>query len=172
MPQRRNIVLTGFMGTGKSSVAREVARLTGLKLVEVDEETERAAGMKIRDIFEQHGEARFRDMETEQVKLIAEGKGQVISTGGGVVLRDENIKALKASGVVICLWASPEAILERTGRNKDRPLLNVDDPKAKIEELLAQRESCYAQADITIQTEGKTPREVAKEILEKTGWKA
>jgi shikimate kinase len=94
MPQRRNIVLTGFMGTGKSSVAREVARLTGLKLVEVDEETERAAGMKIRDIFEQHGEARFRDMETEQVKLIAEGKGQVISTGGGVVLRDENIKAL------------------------------------------------------------------------------
>jgi len=160
------------MGTGKSSVARELARMTGLRAVEIDEEIERASGMKIREIFEQHGEGRFRDMETEQVRLVAKGDRQVISTGGGVVLREENMKVLKEAGVVVCLWASPEGILERTGRSSDRPLLNVEDPKAKIEELLAQRESCYARADITIQTEGKTPREVAKEILEKIEWKA
>jgi len=172
MPERSNIVLTGFMGTGKSTVARELARMTGMKAVELDEEIERAAGMKIHEIFDQHGEHRFRDMEAEQVKRVSAGRGQVISTGGGVVMREENMEALRSGGVVVCLWASPDAILKRTSRNTNRPLLNVEDPKAKIEELLAQRESCYRKADITVQTEGKTPREVAEEILEKAEWKS
>jgi shikimate kinase len=171
MPEQRNIVLTGFMGIGKSTVSRDLARMTGLRAVELDDEVERAAGMSIKEIFEKHGEVRFRDMETEQIRRVSGGTGQVISTGGGAVMREENMEALRAGGVVVCLWAEVETILERTGRNSDRPLLNVEDPEAKVRELLSLREPYYKKADIIVHIEGKSPREVAEEILERTGWK-
>ncbi len=167
MISKKNIVLTGFMGTGKTAVGRELARMLGMGFVELDEEIERAEGMKIKDIFSRFGEPYFRDKETEMVKRFAAQEGVVISTGGGVVLRQENMDALREKGIIVCLWASPETILQRTSTSDDRPLLNVDDPLKKIKELLEYRRPFYEKADIMIDTEGKSPHEIAKEIVQK-----
>ncbi len=161
---KKNIVLTGFMGTGKSRVGRELARMLGMRLVELDEEIEKAEGMAIKDIFSRHGEKYFRDRETEMVKRFAEEEGLVISTGGGVVLREENMAALRKKGLIVCLWAEPETILERTSSSDERPLLNVQDPGKRIRELLEYRRPFYEKADITIRTDDKTPLEIAEEI--------
>jgi len=171
MEKRKNIVLTGFMGTGKTSVCAELARLTGYSCVEVDSEIEKSAGMSITEIFRRFGESRFREMETAEIIRISKGKNHVISTGGGAVMKEENMSALHAEGVVVCLMARPETILKRTSRNSDRPLLNVENPLKKIMELLGQRMPYYERADIVVDTEDKTPREVALEILERVGWK-
>jgi len=167
----RNIVLTGFMGAGKTSVSAELARLTGMARVEVDEEIERSAGMTIPEIFSRLGEPRFREMETEGIKNAAARKGAIISTGGGAVMREENMRALKESGVIVYLRAEPRTVLERTSGNSDRPLLQVEDPLKKINELLALRRPYYERADLIVDTDGKSPREVAEEILERLGWK-
>jgi shikimate kinase len=167
----KNIVLTGFMGTGKTAVSKELARLTGFARIEVDAEIEKAAGMAITEIFRLHGEPHFRQMETDSIKELSKGGNQVISTGGGAVLKEENMQALGSGGVVICLTASPEIILERTSGNNDRPLLQVDDPLGKINELLSFRRPYYEKAEIMVDTEGKSPLEVAEEILERSGWK-
>jgi shikimate kinase len=166
-----NIVLVGFMGSGKSAVGRELQRLTGFRLVDVDTEVERAEGMSINDIFSSRGEAAFRDAEAREISRISESRGQIISTGGGAVLRQDNIETLSGSGAVVCLSASPETIYKRTKRNRDRPLLQVDDPLKKIREMLAQRQPYYDKADATIDTEGKNPFEIATEVLEAVGWK-
>ncbi len=168
--EMKNIVLTGFMGAGKTSVSAELARLTGFARVEVDEEIERAAGMTITEIFEKFGEPRFREMETAEIKKAASGKGAIISTGGGAVMREENTDAMRANGVIVYLRAGPATVLERTSRNSDRPLLKVEDPLEKINELLAMRRPYYERADIIVDTDLATPREVAKEILEKLQW--
>lgn len=171
MEKKGNIVLTGFMGTGKTSACAELARLTGYSCVEVDAGIEKSAGMSITEIFRRLGEPRFREMETEEIKRISTGKHLVVSTGGGAVMKEENMSALRQGGVIVCLMASPETILQRTSGNSDRPLLNVEDPLRKIRDLLGQRMPFYERADIIVDTEGKTPREVALEILEKVGWK-
>jgi shikimate kinase len=101
MTTTKNIVLTGFMGAGKTSVSAELARLTGFARMEVDEEIERAAGMTITEIFEKFGEPRFREMETEEIKKAASRKGAIISTGGGAVMREENTDAMRANGVIV-----------------------------------------------------------------------
>ncbi len=167
----KNIVLTGFMGAGKTSVSAELARLTGFACVEVDEEIERSAGMSIPEIFLKFGEPRFREMETEEIKRAASKRGAVISTGGGAVMKEENMEALRAGGVVVYLRTEPRTVLERTSGNSDRPLLQVADPMKKIEELLAKRKPYYERADIIVDTDGKNPREVAEEILDRLGWK-
>lgn len=161
-----NIVLTGFMGTGKTEVSRELARLTGYAQVDVDAEIEKAAGMAITEIFKRFGEPRFREMETGEIKKVSRGKSLIISTGGGAVMKDENMEALRAGGVIVCLSASPETILKRTSKDSTRPLLQVEDPLNKIKELLSLRQPYYERADIMIDTEGKTPLQVAEEILE------
>jgi shikimate kinase len=168
----KNIVLTGFMGTGKTTVSAELARLTGFARVEVDEEIEKEAGMPISEIFATMGEPRFRDMETGMVRKVAGRKNTVISTGGGVVMREENMRALRSNGVIVCLTASPEAILERTSHNSDRPLLQVEDPIKKINDLLSLRNPHYEKADLMIDTGGKSPLEVAEEILRSIGWRS
>lgn len=168
----RNIILVGFMGTGKSAVGRELHRLTGFRLVDVDAEVERAEGMSISDIFDSRGEGAFRDAEAREILRITEGKGQIISTGGGAVLRQDNMDALLRSGVVVCLAASAGTIYKRTKRNKERPLLQVEDPRGRIEEMLAERLPYYKKADVTINTEGKSPYEIATELLEAVGWKS
>jgi shikimate kinase len=161
----KNIVLTGFMGTGKTAVSRELARLTGFNQVDVDAEIEKTAGMTITEIFAQFGEPYFRDLETAEIKKVSQGRNLIISTGGGAVLRQENMDALRANGVIICLTATPETIFERTKDNNERPLLQVEDPIKKIKELLSFRKPYYEKADIMIDTEGKTPHEIAEEIL-------
>jgi len=166
-----NIVLTGFMGAGKTAVAEELAHLTGFTRVEVDEEIERSAGMKISEIFDRHGEPRFREMETAEVARAAQKTGAIISTGGGAVMREENMEPLRATGVVVYLRARPETVLKRTSGNADRPLLQVDDPMAKIRELLELRGPYYERAEVIVDTDDKSPRQVAEEILDRVGWK-
>ena len=167
----KNIVLTGFMGTGKTSVARELSSMLGMKVVDMDTEIEKEQGMTINDIFARFGEGRFRDIETGMAKKVSRLNGAVISTGGGVVLRKENIEYLRDGGVVVCLMASPEVIYERTKHSDERPLLKVEDPLEKIRELLEYRLPFYRNADIVVDTDGKTPREVAEEIVETLRWK-
>jgi shikimate kinase len=165
--KNRNIVLTGFMGTGKTEVSRELVRLTGYAQVDVDTEIENSAGMTITEIFKRLGEPRFREMETEEIKRASSGKTLIISTGGGAVMKEENMEALRAGGVVVCLEASPETILQRTGNDSTRPLLQVEEPLKKIRDLLELRQPYYERADIMVDTEGKSPLQVAEEIIER-----
>jgi len=163
----KNIVLTGFMGTGKTEVGKELSRLLDMKLIDVDTEIEKSRKLTINDIFKKFGEPRFREIETEMIKNLSEKKNIIISTGGGAVLKQENTDALRKNGVIVCLTASPETILRRTSRNSDRPLLQVEDPLKKIKELLNFRTPFYEKAGIIIDTEGKTPLQIAEEIIER-----
>lgn len=162
----KNIVLTGFMGTGKTTVGKELSKMLHMKLVDIDAEIEKAQKIKINDIFRIYGEQYFRDIETAMIKKLSRDNNIIISTGGGAVLRDENMEALKENGVVFCLNASTETILERTGRSSDRPLLKVENPKEKISELISYRRPFYEKAGIMIDTDDKTPSEVVQEIME------
>lgn len=167
MCKRLNIVLTGFMGTGKSTVGKIIAEKLKFSFIDMDEHIEKTTGMKISEIFSKFGESRFRDIETEMVKLIIKKRGVVISTGGGVVLRDENISNLKKSGIVFCLTASENTILERVKQCKDRPLLQVNNPQEKIRELLRKRKPFYEKADFIVDTEELSAEEVAEKIIKK-----
>lgn len=163
----KNIVLTGFMGTGKSGVGKILSKELSYILIDSDAEIEKEQKMSITDIFRQHGEAIFRDIESDIIKRLSEMENVVISTGGGVVLRESNIENLRKKGVIVCLTASAETILRRVEHSNDRPLLQVDNPLQKIKELLNSREQYYRNADITISTEGKSLKEIASEILGK-----
>jgi shikimate kinase len=162
----KNIVLTGFMGTGKSTIGKELSKMLNMKLVDIDAEIEKAQKIKINDIFRIFGEQYFRDIETAMIKKLSRGKNIIISTGGGAVLRDENMEALKEKGIIFCLNASTETIMKRTARSEDRPLLKVENPKEKISEMLSCRRPFYEKAGIMIETDCKTPSEIAQEIME------
>ena len=162
-----NIVLTGFMGSGKTVVARQLARLLGMKVIDVDTEIEKSKKMTINEIFKQFGEPRFREIEMETIKQVSENSNVIISTGGGAVLKQENMDAMRGKGVIVCLTAAPETILERTKSTRDRPLLLVENPLERIEELLEFRRPFYEKADVMIDTERKTPLQIAEEIIEK-----
>ena len=163
----KNLILTGFMGTGKTEVGRELARLLTMKLIDIDTEIIKSAKMSINQIFEQFGEQKFRDMETEMIEKVSCEKNVIISTGGGAVLKQENMEALKKTGRVICLMATPETILRRTSGTSERPLLQVEKPLEKVNELLNFRQPFYEKADLIIDTEDKTPLQIAEEIIEK-----
>lgn len=163
---KKNIVLTGFMGTGKTAVGRELSRMLNMPIVDIDDEIEKKQKMKINDIFSNFGEEFFRNLETEVILKFSTSRNTIISTGGGAVLRRENMDALKENGVIFCLSASARTILDRTSGNDERPLLKVENPLAKIEELLSFRNKFYREAGIVIDTDGKTPLNVAAEIAE------
>ncbi len=166
MVAQKNIVLVGFMGTGKSSVGKIVAETTGRKLVEMDALIEKQEGMMISAIFAGKGEKYFRDKERKVVQELSAKCGLVISTGGGVVLNAENIADFKKNGIVICLSATPETIFERVKNETHRPLLKTKDPLAKIKELLGVRAPFYARADVTITTDGKKIEQIADEVVQ------
>ncbi|MBI5073635.1 MAG: shikimate kinase [Nitrospirae bacterium] len=166
----QNIVLAGFMGTGKSEVARALSRICGMKLVDIDREIEASQQKSISEIFAQQGEDQFRQIETAAIRQSASEQGVIISTGGGAVLKEENVRVLQEHGIIFCLTASPETIMLRTAGNTDRPLLQSDDRLARISELLKERQPYYEKAGIMINTEGKTPVEVAEEIAGKLSW--
>ena len=161
----KNIILTGFMGTGKTEVGRILSKKMGRRLVDVDGMIEDEQKMTVSDIFREFGEQRFRDLEADAVRRLSEMSNLLISTGGGVVLREENLESLRKNGTVICLTASPETILKRVCSNSDRPLLQVDDPLARIKELVETRRKYYERSDMVIDTEDRTPLEVAEEII-------
>jgi shikimate kinase len=163
----KNIVLTGFMGAGKTAVGKELAHILGMKLIDVDTEIEKSEQITINEIFSQFGEPRFREIETAMIKRIATGKNLIISTGGGAVLKQENMDILRENGVIVCLMASPETILKRTGTSDDRPLLKVENPLEKINQLLTFRKPFYEKADMMIDTENKTPLQIAEKIIGK-----
>lgn len=162
MDKPRNLVLIGFMGTGKSVLGRRVAALAGRPFFDMDTEIEKRAGKPIPRIFAEDGEPAFRDMESA---LAAEWggalTGTVISCGGGVVLREENLRALSANGVLVCLTARPEIILERTARARNRPLLETQDREKKIRDLLAARAPLYARISNQIDTSDLDPHTLA-----------
>jgi len=161
----KNIVLTGFMGTGKTTIGKELSKVLNMKLVDIDAEIEKAQKIKINEIFRMYGERYFRDIETDMIKKLSKGKNIIISTGGGAVLRDENMEALKENGIIFCLNASTETIMKRTARSEDRPLLKVENPKEKIGEMLSCRRPFYEKAGIMIETDCKSPLEIVQEIM-------
>ncbi|UCE78650.1 MAG: shikimate kinase [Nitrospiraceae bacterium] len=162
----KNIVLTGFMGTGKNAVGRQLAKKLDMRLLDVDAEIEARQNMSIDDIFKTYGEKRFRDIETEMLQYCSEKRNVIIATGGGAVLREENMAHLRKNGIIFCLIASPETIYKRTSRSDKRPLLNVENPMAKIKELLEYRRPFYEKAGIMIDTDKRSPLEIAEEIVE------
>lgn len=161
----KNVVLTGFMGTGKTSTGKLLAYRLGKSFVDIDKQIEKKMGMSIPDIFSQHGEAYFRAAEHEVVAKVAGYKNAVIATGGGVVLNARNMECLRQKGIVICLTATPDVILERTGRRPTRPLLQCANPRQIIVDLLAKRKPLYDQADFQIDSSALTPYGVTEEII-------
>ena len=166
MKTRKNLVLLGFMGTGKSATGRRVAELAGCPFLEMDLELEKRAGRTISQIFAEEGEEAFRRMEAQLAVEWGQRSGVVISCGGGVVLREDNLRALGQNGVLVCLTARPEIILERTGRSKRRPLLEGEDREKKIRDLLAVRAPFYAKIPIQIDTSDVHLEALAANLLE------
>jgi shikimate kinase len=162
----RNIVFIGFMGTGKTTIATRVANRLKMRYVSTDGMIEEREKRTINEIFTDSGEERFRDVESGVVKELSGMEGLVIDTGGGVVLRDENIANLKSGGIVICLTADEAEVMERTKKYKHRPLLNVEDPKRKIRELMAKRAPLYAKADHVIDTGKLTVNQAVEKVIE------
>ncbi len=150
----KNIVLVGFMGSGKTEIAKALAHDTGKEYVSVDNLIEIREDKLISDIFRDEGEEYFRTVEREVVKEVSAKLDQVIDTGGGVVLNRQNMKDLRRTGVVICLWADVDAIYDRTKEYAHRPLLEVDDPRKMIRELLEYRRPYYKKANYHIDTTG------------------
>jgi len=161
----RNLALIGFMGTGKSTVGRQVAHLLHFTYLDTDHVIEARAGKTISDIFDHDGEAAFRDWERRIVAELASRTQTVIGTGGGLPANPENLVSLKTHSLVVCLWATPESIYHRVREHSHRPLLAGPDPLAKIRELLALREPYYRQADVLVNTELRSIREVAMHVV-------
>ena len=159
-----NIALIGFMGTGKTSVGRLVADQLHFDYLDTDELIQSRTGRPIVEIFSADGEAAFRKMESELVGELAARTKTVIATGGGLPMNPQNLVSLKTHALVVCLWASPEKIWERVKNQTHRPLLHDADPQKKIRELLAAREPFYRQADVLLNTELRSVREVAQQV--------
>jgi len=159
-----NITLVGFMGTGKTSVAKKLAQVMNMKYISTDELIEKKEGRSINDIFAEKGEFYFRDLEKGIVREVSSLDGVVIDAGGGAIIDQENVNNLKANGIMICLQADPDTVLERMKDKKDRPLLNVDDKLAKINELMKKRVAYYQKADYFINTSNLSIDEVVKRI--------
>ena len=167
----KNIILIGFMGTGKTAVGAELAFRLGRKFIDTDRLVEEKSGMSISDIFEQLGESDFRKSESEAaLKLTTYRPGEIVAaTGGGMALQKANRDSLTKAGIVVLLTASPRAILRRIGKGKERPLLKGPNSRERIEELLKERETVYSSHDLKINTTSKTVKQVSREIICKLG---
>ena len=160
-----NVALIGFMGAGKSSVGRLVAEQLHFDYLDTDELIQSRTGRTITEIFSTDGEPAFRRMEQELVVELTARTKTVISTGGGLPVNPQNLLNLKKCSLVVCLWASPEKIWERVKNQTHRPLLHDADPQKKIRDLLAVREPFYKQADVLLNTELRSVREVAQQVV-------
>jgi shikimate kinase len=163
--QMHNIALIGFMGTGKSSVGRLLADHLHFNFLDTDELIESRTKKSVSDIFAGEGEAAFRQYEQQLVIELATRKRTVMSTGGGLGANEANLSSLKEHALVVCLWASPEKIWERVRSQTHRPLLKEADPLAKIRQLLTTREPYYKQADVLLNTELRSLKEVAAQVI-------
>lgn len=167
--EKYNIVFTGFMGVGKTTVSAYLANLLNREVIETDQYIVEKSKMDIPSIFDKFGENYFRDLESEAVAEISKKNGIVISCGGGAVIREKNVLALKENGIIIRLTATPDTVLDRVKNSSERPILNGHMNTEFIASLMAKRDNFYSNAaDITISTDGKTVDEVAKECIEKS----
>ena len=163
-----NIILTGFMGCGKTSVGIRLSYTLRRTLIDTDKWIEKKQGKTVSEIFASEGEEAFRRMESEGIReLIGTAEGQVISTGGGLPVRKENRKLLKELGTVYYLKATPECVYERLKGDTTRPLLQGENPREKIRELLEAREAFYQEgADVVIEVSAKSFEDIITEIVE------
>jgi shikimate kinase len=160
---KENIVLSGFMASGKTTVGELLSGMTGLPLVDTDALIEKETGSSIREIFEEQGEANFRRLERGVIERESARKGAVLAVGGGAVLDSRNVNSLKIRGVVYLLDVSPQEVANRTGGDTDRPLL--DGGIAGVEALLAGRDAAYRRAaDVVVETTGRAALDVARTI--------
>ena len=165
---QKNIMLIGFMGTGKSTVASYLCEMYHMELVEMDELIAKREGMSIPDIFAKHGETYFRDLETNLVIELQEETNKVVSCGGGVVLRERNVEEMKKNGCIVLLTAKPETILERVKDDDNRPLLRGNKNVGFISEMMEKRREKYeAAADVVIATDEKEVQDICAEIIER-----
>lgn len=162
---KRNIVLVGFMGTGKSSTGRVLAERLGRELLDMDTIIETREGMGIPQLFATKGEPYFRQLERALVRELAARDNLVIAPGGGIVLNPDNVRDFAATGRVICLRATPAQVLARVGHETHRPLLQSGDKLQKIQELLDRRKPLYDAIPLQVETDGKTAAAVADDIL-------
>jgi len=163
-----NIFLVGLMGAGKSTIGRHLAKSLGLEFVDSDHEIERRTGANIPLIFDIEGEAGFRQREKKIIDELTQRNGIVLASGGGVVLDPDNRACLRERGQVIYLYARVEQLLARTAKDRNRPLLQTPDPRARLEELLQVRDGLYREvADVVVDTGGRTARNAEREILAK-----
>jgi shikimate kinase len=163
--EMRNVALIGFMGTGKTSVGHLLAMELDFRMVDTDQLIEEQTGKRINEIFVTEGEAQFRACERHVLEGLSRQSRLVISTGGGLAVNRENFSSLKNHALIVCLWASPETIWHRVGHQTHRPLLHGPDPFGRIRRLLAEREPFYRQADVLVNTEARSVREVAHQIV-------
>ena len=159
-----NVALIGFMGVGKSSVGRMVANQLRFDFVDTDDLIEKRAGKSITTIFAEQGEAAFRELERQLVAEMSGWRHHVIATGGGLAANLENLASLKQHALVVCLWATPEAIFVRVRHQSHRPLLRHENPLEKIRTLLAERAPVYKQADVLINTAWRSQVEVTAQV--------
>ena len=163
---RENIIITGFMGSGKSIVAEELARKLGMEFIDMDQIIEEHQGMSISDIFARYGEKYFREQENKLVQELAQQENMVIATGGGTFLNLNNAKILKWKGQIICLQADSKTIANRLKENNNRPLVKGKNVLNKINQLLEERKNIYDSFPWKIDTSNLSVQEVVDKIIE------
>ena len=171
----KNIILVGYMGCGKTTVGKSIVKLDKRTFADTDEMIVAQQGRSISDIFEQDGESAFRAMETALLeKMLADNcNGLVISTGGGMPVREENRQLLRQLGTVVYLRVKPETVYERIKGDTTRPLLQCENPMERIREMIENRSSAYeAAAELVLDVDSMTQREAAEEIIKRTGERA
>ena len=167
MKQSENIYLIGLMGAGKTTIGRQLARTLKLPFYDSDKAIEEHTGVDVATIFEFEGEEGFRNREQKMLKELTQLKGIVMATGGGAILREENRQLLTQNGFVIYLYCDMDTLLERTRRDTQRPLLDTEDPKSRLESLFAERQPLYSvSADLTVDTGVMQSKDVVTHILE------
>jgi len=170
-----NIILVGFMGSGKTTLGRALASQLGRTFIDTDAMIEERAGMSIPELFTEYGEEHFRDLEQDVARDLVKESGAVVSTGGGIVLNPANMAAMKSAGLVVALGATLDTVMERLGdKPAGRPMLSgaqSEDAslRRRLESLMTEREPLYAQADVTLPTDGKSVEELVASLA--TLWK-
>lgn len=164
---KRNIIVCGFMATGKSTIGKQLAAKLNYRFLDMDSLIEEETGTTIPQIFETQGESAFRALESQLVARIAGWTGYVIATGGGTIVNPQNLEKLKSCGVVISLTADMQTILRRTGQDDSRPMLQGGDKLERIRQLLEQRKPFYAQADIVLDTSTLTIGQVVHALTDR-----
>ncbi len=161
-----NIILCGFMATGKSTVGRALAEELGYEFLDLDDLITSVAGMPIPEIFARQGEPAFRELESRMAEEVSGRSRHVVATGGGTIVNRRNLEALQRTGLVVTLTANPETILSRVGSGEDRPMLWGGDKLEKIRALIAVRSEAYSRADLIVDTTDRSVAQIVQEIVD------